>query len=76
MAFIDEGLKVNSQVLLNMLQKKVLLLLTDFFENKQIFIHDDTSTRAVGLEPLDVSEAELDRSRRVSGQANVDSLKP
>ena len=32
--FIDEGLKVNSQVYLNMLQKNVLPWLTETFENK------------------------------------------
>ena len=32
--FIDEGLKVNSQVYLNMLRKKVLPWLTETFDNK------------------------------------------
>ena len=32
LVFIDEGLKVNSQVYLNMLQKKVLSWLTETFE--------------------------------------------
>ena len=75
LVFIDEGLKVNSQVCLNMLQTKVLTCLTETFENKKIFIQYDASAHKATFEPLAVSEAELDGIRRVSGQAIVDTLK-
>ena len=38
---IDEGVKVNSQVYLNMLQEKVLRWLTKTFQNIYIFTHED-----------------------------------
>ena len=50
LVFIDEGLKVSSQVYLNMLQKQILPWLTEAFENKQIFIQDVASAHTAVLE--------------------------
>ena len=69
--FNAEGLKVNSRVYLNMFQKQFLPWLTETYDNKYIFTQDGASANTAVIELLAVSEAELDRIKRVSGQANV-----
>ena len=74
--FFDEGQKVNSQVYLNMLRKKVLPQLTETFDKKLIFTQDGPSAHTAVVEALTyVSEAEVDRIKRVSGHTNVATVK-
>ena len=63
LVFIDEGLKVIRQVYLNISRKKKFFLGSQKTFGKKLNIH--TAHTAV-LESLNVSEAEVDRIRRVS----------
>ena len=59
-----------------MLQEKSSSFVHRNFLEQIDIIHDEVSAHITVLEPFVVGEAELDRIRRVSGQANTDTLKP
>ena len=49
LVIIDEGVKVNSQIYLNMLQEKVLPCVTNFFWNHYIFTKDGAPAQTANV---------------------------